>query len=467
MKPHLKSHTSATLLSVLALASVLTGQTRVTPPNNKYTIEQDVKLGREAADQVQQQLPIMRDDEVTSYVQETGRRRVGAIPSDQRHAAFRYSFDVVNVRDINAFALPGGPMFVNRGMIEAAANEGEVAGVMAHEVSHVALRHGTAQATKAQKFQFGQLAGAVLGAIIGGRVGDVVSQGAQFGLGTAFLRYGRDYERQADIEGAQIMARAGYDPRDMANMFRTIEKQANSGGPEWLSDHPNPGNRVEYIAREAATLRVENARHDPDPFERVRTHLRSLPPAPTTEQATREVKRGGGTGRREGGTLSDRVERPASRYTRYNHGEIFEVSVPSNWREWEGSSGVTFAPEGAYGEVNGQSIFTHGAEIGISRDASDDLQTATEELIDSLAKGNPRLSRPSTFRRATLAGRTGLQATLTNVSDATGKRETIQVVTARLPDGHLMYIVAVAPQEEFDAYRTAFQRMTGSIRLLD
>ena len=121
-----------------------------------------------------------------------------------------------------------------------------------------------------------------------------MSQGAQFGLGTAFLRFSREYERQADIEGAQIMARAGYDPREMANMFKTIEKQGGGGGPEWLSDHPNPGNRIDLITREAAMLRVENVNRDTRPFERVRAHLRSLPPAPTTEQATKNAKRSGG-----------------------------------------------------------------------------------------------------------------------------------------------------------------------------
>jgi predicted Zn-dependent protease len=129
-----------------------------------------------------------------------------------RHPEFDYTFKLVNVREINAFALPGGPMYVNRGMIEAAKNEGEVAGVMAHELSHIILRHGTAQASKATKYEIGAIAGQVLGAIIGGNVGSIVAQGSQFGLGAAFMRFSRDYERQADIEGAQIMARAGLRP---------------------------------------------------------------------------------------------------------------------------------------------------------------------------------------------------------------------------------------------------------------
>src|SRR5438105_5130758 len=232
------------------LVALLAAQTAVRPPANKYSPAEDVQLGLQAAPQAEQQLPVMRDDEVVSYIEGVGRRLVEAVPPPLQHPEFKYSFKAVNVREINAFALPGGPMYVNRGMIEAAQTEGEIAGVMAHELSHVVLRHGTAQASKATKYEVGQVAGAVLGAIIGGGWGQVISQGTQFGLGTAFLRFGREYERQADIEGSHIMARAGYDPRDMANMFRTIEKQGGPGGPQWLSDHPNPGNRVEYITRE-------------------------------------------------------------------------------------------------------------------------------------------------------------------------------------------------------------------------
>src|SRR3989304_1830447 len=105
------------------------------------------------------------------------------------------------------------------------------------------VKLGRAQATKATPSAIGQMAGAILGSILGGRTGSVVSQGAQIGFGTAFLRFSREYEKQADLLGAQMMARAGYDPRDMANMFKTIEAQGKSGGPQWMSDHPNPGNR--------------------------------------------------------------------------------------------------------------------------------------------------------------------------------------------------------------------------------
>ncbi len=255
---HHTTRATATVVALFTSVSLVFGQTKIVAPENKYSVQEDVKAGREAAGQVEEQLPILRDDGVDDYVERVGARLVESIPSEFRHSEFRYTFDVVNISDINAFALPGGPMFVNRGMLEAAKNEGEVAGVLAHEISHVALRHGTAQAGKATPYQVGSILGQIAGAIIGGVAGQAVSLGSQFGFGTAFLKYGREYERQADLLGAQIMARAGYDPRDMANMFQTIQAKGGNGGPEWMSSHPNPSNRYQAINQEAAQLRVTN-----------------------------------------------------------------------------------------------------------------------------------------------------------------------------------------------------------------
>jgi Zn-dependent protease with chaperone function len=457
----------ATALSFALAGSLVTAQTKITPPPNKYNPSQDVELGRQAANEARNQLPIMRDDAVTSYVENIGRRLVDAIPADLRHPEFQYTFETVNVREINAFALPGGPMFVNRGMIEAANSEGEVAGVMAHELSHVILRHGTAQASKATKYEIGQLLGAIGGAIIGGGLGTVVAQGTQFGLGAAFLRFGREYEKQADIEGAHIMALAGYDPHEMANMFKTIEKQSGSGGPEWLSDHPNPGNRYEYINKEAESLRIANVRQDNEAFTRVRSHLKSLPRAPSTEEATRASQRGGGNTRRTstGSPPSGRVNPPSDRYQSYSEGDIFQISVPANWRELPNSNSVTFAPEGGYGDYNGSSVFTHGVQVGLERNEAHDLRTATDELIDSLQRGNPRLRQDSGYFNTNIDGRRGLQTTLSNVSDATRRPEVIQLVTTQTRDGNLLYAVAVAPSDEVDRYRATFQRVINSIRL--
>ncbi len=451
---------AAALVTVVVTAAA---QTPITPPSNKYSPADDVKLGQDAARQVEQQLPVMRDEQVNGYLSTVGRRLVNAIPPDLQHPEFHYEFAGVNVREINAFALPGGPMFVNRGMMEKAHTEGEIAGVMAHELSHVALRHGTAQATKATPYEIGTIAGAVLGAIVGGRTGGLIAQGTQFGLGTAFLRFSREYEKQADLLGTHLMARAGYDPRDMANVFKTIEQESGPGGPQWLSDHPNPGDRYDYINQEARLLQVQTPIKDTRAFEGLQSHLRSLPPAPTTEQATKTgAGRNPSTG--SGPRPSGRVERPDSQFTTYNEGDLFRISVPTNWQELSGSNAVTFAPQGGYGNAGGQSVFTHGVEVGLARNETHDLQTATDELIASLQQSNPRLGRPSGYSRTTIGGLQGAHTVVSNVSEVTGSEERIDVNTALLGDGTLFYVLGVAPRDQYGDYNSVFRKIVRSIQ---
>ena len=253
-------HVAVALAASLTISVSAAAQTRIDPDPNRFSPAQDVQLGRRAAAELRSELPIVRDRRTENYVARIGERLVAAVPGRLQQPLFRYTFQVVDRREINAFALPGGPIYVNRGMLDAASNEGEVAGVIAHELSHVVLRHATAQATKGQKFQLGALAGQILGSVVGGRTGSAIAQGSQIGIGTYFLKYSREYEREADLLGAQIMARAGYDPRDMATMFQTIDRRSGNGGPEWLSDHPSPANRYEAINREAALLRGSSTR---------------------------------------------------------------------------------------------------------------------------------------------------------------------------------------------------------------
>ena len=462
----MKRQITAAVVAMSVAGSLAVAQTKVTAPSNKYSVEQDVKLGREAAQEVRQEMPILNDDRVDDYVDRVGERLVAQIPREFRHDAFDYTFDVVNLREINAFALPGGPMFAHRGMIEQAKTEGEIAGVLAHEISHVALRHGTAQASKAGKYQLGQIGSAILGAIIGGRTGEVVSTAGQVGFGAAFLKYSREYERQADILGAQIMARAGYDPRDMANMFRTIEKEGGSRGPEWLSNHPNPGNRAEYINREAQMLRVTNPVRNTEEFESVQARLDQMSPAPTSEEVAR-----GTAGRntpREGRTTrpAARVAAPSTRFQTYTEGNLFKIAVPNNWREMAAESSVTFAPDGGYGTISGQSVFTHGVQAGVLRNETHDLQEATNELIAGFAQSNPQLARAGNGSRATVGGRSGIRTQLANVSEATGGRERIVLYTAQMRDGSLFYLIGVAPESEFGTYQSVINKVASSVQFL-
>jgi hypothetical protein len=445
-------------------------QTRIEPHKNGYTPEQDVEVGMQAAEEVRQQMPLLDDEEVESYVARLGDQLVDNIPEELRQPVFRYSFEVVNLKEINAFALPGGPMFLNRGMLEAARTDGEVAGVMAHELSHVILRHGTVQATKGQKFQIGAIAGQVLGAIVGGRTGSVIAQGSQFGLGAYFLKFGREYEREADLLGAQIMARAGYDPRQMANMFQTIAKQGQSQGPEWLSSHPDPGNRFEAINREAEALRVARSNAPAGGIGNVHARLRRMSPAISGEQAARQAQqrqRTGQSGRGVGGEIGE-VEPPAGQWRTYQPGQFMRISVPANWQQIGSGNTVTYAPQGGYVQLqDGHSAFTHGVEVGVTQGNGGSLQQSTEQMLQSFARTNPDLRRQGGYSRTNMGGRQGLTTTLTNVSEVTGEREAVNLSTVQLQDGSVLFMIGVAPVDEARTYLNIFNRVRQSLQLAD
>ena len=189
-----------------------------------------------------------------------------------------------------------------------------------------------------------------------------------------------------------------------------------------------------------------------------------MSPAPTTEQATQTAGNRAPSTDPRAGSITRSVERPSSRYSSYTEGNVFRVSAPSNWRELPSNNSVTFAPEGAYGAINQQSVFTHGMEAGVMRSDTRDLQTATDQLVQSLAQSNPRMSRPSGYARASVGNRAALRTQLSNVSDATGQNERIDLFTAFLQDGTLFYLIGVAPESEFDAYEPVFRRVAGSLQ---
>jgi Zn-dependent protease with chaperone function len=460
------------LMALALFAMPVFAQTRITLHSNKYKVSDDVQVGRQAAAEVEQQLPILNDREVQDYVERIGQRLVEAIPQEFQHPEFRYYFKTVNAREINAFALPGGPMYINRGMIEAARTEGEMAGVMAHELSHVALRHGTAQATKAQKYSILAGIAGIAGSVLGG---PAVGQIGQAAVGTYFLKFSREYETEADVLGAQIMANAGYDPRDLANMFRTIQQQGGSGGPEFLSSHPNPSNRYERINQEAAMLRVNsnNTTRNSSEFATIQQRLRGQGRAPSMEEIARSGRRyptqGGGSGSNyPEGNVGGRVAYPSGRYRTFNGGNLFQVSYPDNWRELsESQSSVWFAPDGGYGQVQGQAVFTHGINVGVAQSQGGNLRQATDYFLQSLGQGNRNLRQQSQYQQGNISGRRALAITLSNVNEATGRPETISVYTTLLRNGQLFYMIGVAPQNQYASFQSAFRNALSSIRLND
>ena len=469
MRRNLRNRIAAIALiwTTALLPVVSVGQTRITQPKNKYKAADDVRVGNQAAAEAERQFPVLNDSMVQQYVESVGDRLVAAIPSQFQHPEFNYRFKVVDASDLNAFALPGGPMYVNRGMIQAARNEGELAGVMAHELSHVALRHATAQATKQGSWQ-NQLG--MLGMIIAGAavLGEAGAQAGMMGAQAWMTKYSRDYESQADTLGAQIMAQAGYDPYDLANVFQTIARQGGSRGPEWLSSHPDPGNRYEKINREAELLRTS-----PNPikltreFERVKSRLAGMPAARSMEQLQRDYQRTGGRttsttsqNPTAGGRYSRNVQRPSQRTRTYSNTGL-SMSVPDNWREFSSSDQVTFSPDGGFGDEG----VTHGAMVGLIQANSRNGYEATQNYVDTLLQSNTYLRQRGSILNTTISGRSGNVVQLAGRSTVTGETELVTVYTTLLPNGILVYVATVVPQNESPNYENAFRTMINSLRL--
>jgi Zn-dependent protease with chaperone function len=463
---------TAALMVVLSVSVTgLLAQTVVKPPKNRYTPQQDVELGREAAAEVRQQYPVIEDQRIAKYLSKLGDRLVEAAPSALKESVYEYSFTPVNLKEINAFALPGGPMFVNRGMFEAAAAEGEVVGVMAHELSHVLLRHGTANISKAQNpwLQLGQIAGVVGGAVVGGAAGSAIAQTSQFGLGTLLLRYSRDFEKQADLLGSQIMARAGYDPRALAHMFETIESQSKESGggstPQWMSSHPNPGNRTQYITKEAQALTIAKAA-DEGEFEPIKKTFASLPPAKSMSDLGRAKSTSDGGAPQSVGTPGQPVPPPSAQYKNVSGGKVFQASVPSNWTSLSSNSAIKVVPQNGYGQLNGQTVFSHGVEFGVAKAATRDLREATNAWLKAVSQGNPELRVAGEQQAVRISQRSALSTPLVNPSPL-GGREHIGLYTTFLADGTLFYYLTIVPEKDATAFEDAFQRVAESIRLTE
>jgi hypothetical protein len=223
-------------------------------------------------------------------------------------------------------------------------------------------------------------------------------------------------------------------------------------------------------------LRVNNSGYrDSRDFARIQERLRGYGSAPTMAEIQRSGQRypqGEQTGNYPDNNYpnnppSGRVSYPSNRYqsvTIFNGG--VNVSVPSNWRQVNEGNSVWFVPEGAYGQYNGQAVYTHGASFGVGQTNSRNLQGATQELINSFAQGNNNLRTSGGYQRSSLSGRTALVTTLTNVNEATGRPEIIRLITTQLRNGQLFYMVAVAPQNE-RGYDTAFDQIMRSIRIND
>ncbi len=441
-------------LAFMAIPGAFAQRTQLKPGLNMFSVQQDIAVGKQNAVQAEKQLPLCNAPKVDAYLTELGMKLVAHL--DAHGAQYPWEFHCVNDRSINAFALPGGYVFVNRGAIEAADNEAQLAGVMAHELSHVALRHGTNQATKVELTQGGL---GLFGGLFGGGVsGALLEQVGSFAAGGILLRYSRTAETQADVSGTQDLYDSGYDPRAMAQFFEKLEAESKGKNPpEFFSDHPSPDHRVERVDQEIEKLggTPPNARRDSQEFEAAKREVMNLP----------IVKKAAPGGAATGGTIS-KPQAPSSNYSAYQAAG-YTLKVPDNWKKYGDENNLAFAPDGGVGnDSSGHGALAYGLTLGTSplqnAEAVTALDSATQQLIAGLQQSNPNMKVTRQSARVRLNGQPALSTYLSNDSPAGGE-ETDWIIAVVRPAG-LVYFVCTAPTAEFHEYNKAFGEILDSVR---
>jgi len=446
--------------------------------------QQQIQVGLQAMAEVYQQMPVLPDSNpVSEYVQGLGKKLAQVIPQEY---SWPYQFHVIPQKEINAFALPGGPIFINVGTITAADNEAELVGVMAHEMSHVYMQHSAKQMAKGALAQ--GIAG-VLGGILGssgGTLGTLAQLGVNIGAGVVMLKYSRGDEAQADAVGAVIMYKAGYDPHAMADFFEKLAQQGGSGGPEFLKSHPNPGNRRAAIAKEIQEWPPKNYQTSSPAFAGIKQQASGGIKAYTAEEIANGAKQGiwarqnkesgatppnlpavggGGAAGADVSNVTFEQVKPSGNLKQLDH-SAFSLAYPDNWQAFgDQNSSVTIAPPAGVS----QSGIAYGVVIDLMQNTNTSLDQATQEVIQTIQQGNAGTKISGSVKRMQVNGREARSVELTGTSPVmqNGKplAERDWLVTVARPQGGALSVVFVAPDNTFPKLKPTYQKMLRSLQL--
>ncbi len=435
------------VFQLLLSSSALYARVKPTSGFDVFSAQEEVQAGKQAAAAAKNQLPLLPDsDPVVQYVQSLGQKLVAHAPGEK----WAYEFHVINQKEINAFALPGGPIFVNLGTIQAADNEAQLAGVMAHEISHVVQRHGTRAATKQMATQVPL---AILGGIVGkGALVQMAQMGITLGLSPIFLHNSRVAESEADLLGTDIMYDSGYDPHQMAVFFTKLEKEMGKSTlvDQFFSDHPNPGNRATAVSREVSTLSAKTYLASSSDFSNVKQLVAGMKPFTAKQIADMQKAKAG----------EPPSNAPASSSKTFSH-TTYQIGYPDNWQVYgDQNSSVTIAPPNGVSEnaiANGVMINAYQPE-----DAHATLEQVTQELLNSLRQSNPDLRAIGSDEDIRINGVSGKSLDLTGsspIQDQQGHatKERDWLVTFKRSDGTLLYLIFIAPDKDFTSLRPDFR----------
>jgi len=443
---------------LIGVAACLSAQGRVQPSSgfDLFSQQEEVAAGKQAAAELPKQLPLLPEsDPVSRYVSRLGQELASHAPGEK----WPYTFRVVNQKEINAFALPGGPIFVNLGTIQAADNEAQLAGVIAHEISHVVQRHGTRAASKQMA---AQLPLAILGGIMGrSTLSQMAQMGISFGVGSYFLKNSRSAESEADLLGTDVMYDTGYDPHQMAVFFAKLAEEGGSRGPQFLSDHPDPGNRSQAVSKEVNTLPKKSGyRGNSAEFLQVKQRVAGMKPL-TAQQIAGQQQQAAGA------PASDEI-RGSTAMQSFAHSQ-YQISYPENWQVFgDRNSSVTIAPKSGVSE----NAVAYGTIINNYQpeNSYNNLDQATHDLLASLRQGNPDLREIGHDENIRVGGVSGKSVDLIGTSplkDQSGRaaQERDWLVTFQRRDGSLLYLVFIAPDKDFNSMRPTFEQMLKTLRL--
>jgi len=425
------------------------------PGFNLFSVEQDVQMGREYAQQIEKEFQVVTDPTLVGFVEGIGKR----LAATKEAQGFPYTFKVVNEKSINAFALPGGPTFTHTGLILAADNEGQVAGVLAHEISHVILRHGTNQASKAQLISLPAMLGAELLGARGGITGTLAQLGIGLGANSVLLKFSRNAERDADLLGTRIMSAAGYNPIEMANFFEKLEAESGKSNKlmEFLASHPNPGNRVKAVQDEIQLLPRRDYTAGNADISAVKQVAQRLPEAP--KKPVQQQQSAGNAPRGSGNPGDYTAARPSNRLKQFQGGEVV-FSYPENWEVFpnEQTRQITIAPRaGMVGQAIGYGMIANMVQssAGLDRD--------TQSLIQQFQQGDANLRVNGQSQRFRLSNSEALATRLQGPSPFQGVNEELVLITAQRPRG-IFFILLIAPDRDMKTAQPVFDQIIQSVR---
>ncbi len=450
-------------ISILLASSGLAQLRQLRPGWNLFSAQQDVQLGKEASEELERQIAVVHNRDVNGYLN-TILKKLEESPyartlnrDGSRGEIFPFTIRAVYEKKVNAFSLPGGPIYVNTGLLEMTDNEAQLAGIISHEMSHIVLRHSTNQASKQNLVALpALLAGALVGHSL---LGQLTQIGIGVGANSILLKFSRTDEAEADYNGAQIMADAGYSPLELANFFEKLEAKSGRQGSlvQFLSDHPNPGNRVAAVSEEIRYFPHHQYSEDQTgQFRRIRDVVHHL-------AGPGELRGSYGD---DGHAAPAPTSRPNGGILPYR-GQSFSLSYPGNWEIFgdQHSNTVTIAPrEGLLQGGKGVSV-GYGLEVSyfFPLGGSVDLKRDTQALIRQLRQSNKDMRIGRDARNIQVGDSPALLTTLYSSSPYRGEREVDALVTVTRPEG-LFYMVFIAPQSEFDQIQGTFEEILRSVR---